>query len=255
MFNLSRHIFFVSCLLCSVVAFSQKEETVKDTVISITDVPQTEEQDTTPFDVAEKPTMVPIKNLPQRRVDSLKAEDDFWYANAEPEKKKLPEEKRSPKGLSLFQQQWFRDLLWVIILCSFIGVVLWYLASSNILIFRKKAKTILSGEEEEETTDDIFALNYEKEIVKAEQAGNFRLAVRLHYLQTLKQLAERALIDYRFGRTNSDYVLQLNQSTYYRDFFRLTRNFEYTWYGQFDLSAEAYKIMQGDFLNFKNGLR
>ena len=102
--------------------------------------------------------------------------------------------------------------------------------------------------------DDIFAIPYDREIQKAETAQNYRLAVRLWYLKTLKEMADRAVIDYRYGRTNHDYVASLYGGRYYSDFFRLTRNFEYTWYGQFPLSAEGYAGMQSDFVAFKNRL-
>ncbi|HET7898391.1 MAG TPA: hypothetical protein VFL47_11985, partial [Flavisolibacter sp.] len=68
-------------------------------------------------------------------------------------------------------------------------------------------------------------------------------------------LSDRRLIDYLHGRTNNDYVAQLSQSHYYRDFFRLTRNFEYTWYGQFIPSADVYSLLRSDFLTFQKNLR
>ena len=158
------------------------------------------------------------------------------------------------KSGSWFDQRWFRDLLWIIILCSFIGVVIWYLASSNISLFRKESKKITDDKIEEEFTDDIFTINYEKEIQKAVDGKNYRLAVRLWYLKTLKELSDRNIIDYRHERTNSEYVNSLFGKRYYSDFFRLTRNFEYTWYGQFNLSADAYEMMRADFSNFKSSL-
>lgn len=251
----SRHIFFLISVLCSFAVFSQQRQTVVDTVVSMNDVPVVEEKDTATFSLAERPALVAVRSLPAKRLDSLKSEDDFWYANAELKKEKLQAEKQTPREVSLFQRRWFRDLLWIIILCSFLAAVLWYLASSNILIFRRNAKKIIEEEALQDSTDDIFAVNYGKEIARAEQVGNFRLAVRLHYLESLKQLAEQELIDYRFGHTNSDYVAQLHASAYYRDFFRLTRNFEYTWYGQFEPSAGLYSMMQQDFSTFKNRLR
>ncbi|RYF78312.1 MAG: DUF4129 domain-containing protein, partial [Chitinophagaceae bacterium] len=153
-----------------------------------------------------------------------------------------------------FDQKWFQNLLWIIILCSFIAVVIWYLASSNIRLFSKQSKKIVEEGPEEEMTDDIFSIQYEKEIQKAEGAGNYRLAVRLWYLKTLREMADRNIIDYRHERTNNEYVNSLAGGRYYRDFFRLTRNFEYTWYGQFPLSSEGYNMMRRDFSSFKTTL-
>jgi hypothetical protein len=226
-------------------------ETMKDTVISVVEMPA-DNADTTRFEQIELLESIQSRAVSQHTLDSLRNDGDYWYANLAPPKKKA-EEPASNKR-KVFRQQWFRDLLWIVILGSFVGVVIWYLVSSNILIFRKKPKTIFTEEAEEINTDDIYSIRYDPEIAKAESAGNYRFAIRLWYLYQLKELSEMGLIDYRQGRTNHDYVMQLQKSTYGKDFSRLTRNFEYTWYGQFDLSSEAYKMLRNDFLQFKNAL-
>ena len=96
---------------------------------------------------------------------------------------------------------------------------------------------------------------YEREIKKAVDNKNYRLAIRLWYLLTLKESADRNIIDYRHEKTDSDYVNSLYGSSYYHNFFRLTRNFEYTWYGQFSISPETYNLLQADFSKFKNSLQ
>ena len=230
-----------------------RNEPAVDTLVTVTEVRVADNADTTRFDKLGQPAAVMVRPVSKRVLDSLLADEDYWYANVAPQKKKAEEPRTG--GDSLFRQRWFRDLLWFLILGSFIGVVIWYLISSNILLFRRKAKNIAAEEGEEVVTDDIFSFSYEKEIEKAVAARNYRLAVRLRYLQLLKLLSEKGRIDYRYGRTNHDYVLQLYKTPYYRDFSRLTRNFEYTWYGQFDLSAEAYEMMRHDFSTFQNALR
>jgi hypothetical protein len=189
------------------------------------------------------------KKLPQRKIDSLKSEDAYWYANIEQKKKKA--EKKA--GGSVFTQSWFNNLLWVVIVASFTGIVIWYLTSSNLKLFRKAPEKI-SEEDVGEIDEDIFSLNYETEISKAAEVANYRLAVRLLYLRTLKDLSQKGIIKYGHEKTNSDYLTGLWGTRYYQGFFRLTRNFEYTWYGGFPLSGEAYTLMQKDFTGFKNSL-
>ena len=55
-------------------------------------------------------------------------------------------------------------------------------------------------------------------------------------------------------RTNFDYLLQLGSTKYYNDFFRLTRNYEYSWYGQFPVSEEAYKVIKKEYERFDPGM-
>jgi hypothetical protein len=247
----ARYIVFLTALFYARAAGAQVES-MKDTVISIVEFPL-DESDTTRFAPIKKQEVIQMRSVSKHTLDSLLQDEDYWYANLAPPKKKTEEPQEEKK--SVFRQKWFRDLLWIVILGSFVGVVIWYLVSSNILIFRKKAKTINTDDAEEINTDDIFSIRFDTEIAKAEGAGNYRFAVRLWYLRLLKELSEKELIEYRQGRTNHDYVMQLRKRTYGNDFSLLTRNFEYTWYGQFDLSAEAYKLLRNDFVTFQNALR
>lgn len=253
MHNRSLYILLLLVFFWSGVRAQETEEVVLDTAVILAP-PEMEESNTGQFDSISLQKLAAVRTVPQVVVDSLKAADDFWYASLERKKKQVEEARDRGRQKNWFQQRWFRNLLWLIILGSFIGVVIWYLAASNIFIFRRSPKKINGDESEEEATDDIFSLHYDKDIAAAEEAGNYRLAVRLWYLRTLKELAERGLIDYRHGRTNQDYVSQLGNRSGYRDFFRLTRNFEYTWYGQFPLSGAAYDMMRDDFVMFKNSL-
>ena len=113
---------------------------------------------------------------------------------------------------------------------------------------------MLANEDDGIISDDIFEISYSKEINKAITSGNYRLAVRLMFLQLLKNLSERNIIEYTQDRTNFDYLLQLHQSSYYKDFFRLTRNYEFAWYGHFDINKEAFSSIKSDFETFNRRL-
>ena len=191
--------------------------------------------------------------LPDSLLAKMQQDDDFWYANAEIEEEKNPTDKISdyvPVG----QQQWVQTLLWLVIIGGFAAAIMWYLAGSNVGLFRKKNKALQNTGEEELVTEDIFAINYQKEIDKAEANGNFRLAIRLMFLRLLKRMAEKEIIQYKQDRTNLDYLLQLHPTGYYNNFFRITRNYEYTWYGKFEVGDEAYQIIRKDFKQFERQL-
>jgi len=244
---------FILSLFLFAALSSFAQESVTDTVeVGITNSPKS--AGASSFSVIKQKDLVDVRKLPQDKVDELKRSDDYWYANMQPKKKEEPKQEVQTGTKSIFDYAWFRNLLWIVILCSFIAVVIWYLASSNIGMFRKSSKKINDETEEDTLDEDIFNIQYGKEIEKAVSAKNYRLAVRLWYLQTLLELTDRNLIVYSNDRTNSDYVNKLFGGPYYRDFFRLTRNFEYTWYGGFTLSEEAYNLMHAEFLNFKNAL-
>ena len=195
-----------------------------------------------------------LRQLPDSLVKKMQADDDFWYANASIKKKK-PKEEEDRSYTPLGQRSWFKTLMWLIIIGGFAGFIIWFLAGNNAGLFRRQQKLINSNEDEEAMTQDIFAINYQKEIDKASEQGNYRLAVRLMFLRLLKELSEKNIIQYKQGLTNAEYLGQLSRTTYYPAFFRLTRNYEYSWYGLFDVSAEAYSIISKDFNSFSNQLR
>jgi hypothetical protein len=214
-----------------------------------------------------------LRRLPDTAIASLKRDAAFWYADSvfrnlkreieeqqqqsklrpqAPTRPSRPEvnEERSQKYESVSGTSWFQALLWVIVVGGFLAVVIMYLVNSNVQLFRKSSRRINADDEVEVDTEDIFAINYQKEIDKAAASKNYRLAIRLMFLRLLKNMAERNIIQYKQDRTNFDYLLQLSASKHYHDFFRITRNYEYSWYGKFDVSDEAYELIRRDFEQF-----
>lgn len=192
-----------------------------------------------------------VRALPDSLVRNIKSRSEYWYADTVPERQKPAAAKDTKK--KWFQQAWLGKLLWILLVVLFVGIVAWFLASSNINLFRKKP-TALKGDEVGITEEHLLHLSFDNEIEKAVRAQNFRLATRLWYLQTLKLLVDRDRLQFRPGKTNQDYVQQLYGTDLYRDFSKLTRNFEYTWYGRFELGEEAYTVLQKDFVHFKQQL-
>lgn len=199
-----------------------------------------------PFDKV----VIESRKVDDRTVNRLRNDDNFWYVNEAPKKEKpvQPQESALDK---LAKQKWFRNLLWVIIVSGFVAVLIWFIVSSDIQLFKRRSVAIEKHEEDDLVNQSIFDINYDQEINKAMASQNYRLAIRLLYLQTLKRLAEENIIQYKQERTNSDYVMQLYNTGYYKDFFRLTRHFEYAWYGQFPVAPTSFDIIKSDFSSFK----
>jgi hypothetical protein len=196
-----------------------------------------------------RPDSLQFRKLPDSLVKKLQQDDDFWYANYPFEKK---EEKK--RKIPFTQQPLFQIVLWLVIIGGFAAFVMIYLANSNAGLFRRSSKALSSGDEADADTGNIFEINYQREIDKAISNGNYRLAIRLMFLRLLKNLSDRRVIEYKQDRTNFDYLAQLHSTKYYTDFFRLTRNYEYSWYGQFDIEPEKFTIIKKDFENFDRNL-
>ncbi len=91
------------------------------------------------------------------------------------------------------------------------------------------------GVAESPFTDDLAA-----RLADAETRGDYRLAVRLGYLLTLRALADRDLIRWLPDKTNHQYLHELPAGPLRAQFAPLTRQFEVAWYGETRPTAAAY---------------
>ncbi len=187
---------------------------------------------------------------PRKIPDSVKkqtaADPAYWYANYEftkPEKRQ-----RKPAERSFFQSDLFDTVLWILIIGGFVTILILYL-NSNAGLFRKTSR--IQTAEETVETEDMFAIDYDRDIRNAETANDYRLATRLQFLRLLRKLADYNIIQYKADRTNLDYLMQLSNSTHYGDFFRLARHYEYTWYGQFEIDTNKYQQVRTEFADLE----
>jgi len=102
--------------------------------------------------------------------------------------------------------------------------------------------------------ENIHEISFDEEIQKAILSKNFRLAVRLLYLQTLKGLAEKGFIKWQANKTNAAYLNELNGSPYRQSFGDLTLQFEINWYGALPIEEEEFAVVADRFQFFKREL-
>jgi len=248
---LIKPLFFLLLFFCSNISMAQQF----DTVIAIVEPPEPDDEDTVYYDYISRDYLPTLqkRNINQATVSQLQQNEDFWYANKELRKKEKVPQKGANFWGELMQEKWVKTLLWILIIGAFVAIVTWYLASLNIRLLRKPSG-IIETHDVDKMPEDIFSIPYEKSIREAIQKNDFRLAVRLYYLQTLMHLSQKELIQFKQDKTNSQYLAQLYNTKFYKDFFSLTRNFEYTWYGQFPLTQNAFVLIQNDFETFKSRL-
>ena len=176
-------------------------------------------------------------------------------ADSKEDSKNQNKEKREKKKerTSFTAHPLFQTILWLIIVAGFVTFLILYLYNSNASLFRKSSA--IADEETDAEASDIFAINYQKEIDKAVGMSNYRLAVRLMFLRLLRNLSDRNIIQYKQDSTNFDYMMQLHPTGMHPDFSRLARNYEYSWYGQFEIDKEKYSIIKNEFENFERKLK
>ena len=92
------------------------------------------------------------------------------------------------------------------------------------------------------TPENIHEVDFSTRLAEAEAAGNWRLAVRLGYLQLLKTLSDSSYIHWQPDKTNHAYLAELPATgTWRADFREITRRFEFVWYGELALSGALYE--------------
>src|SRR5690606_32971103 len=175
-----------------------------------------------------------------------KNDDDFWYADG------VFIKRREGNDSGFRWAPIMKPIIWLVIIVGFVTFLVIFLSNSNTRLFRKTSK--ITDEEINPATSDIFNINYQAEINKAAGAGNYRFAVRLMFLRLLRELSDTGKIQYRQDGTNFDYMMQLHGTALYGDFPRLTRHYEYSWYGQFAIDTEKYGHIANDFENFRQRL-
>ncbi|MBN8858610.1 MAG: DUF4129 domain-containing protein [Sphingobacteriales bacterium] len=190
--------------------------------------------------------------VPDSVVQSLKKDGAFWYADKDMEKKedtgKLSRGDRIFIGLlRLLANPVFRQILWIIIIGGFAAAVIWFLVQNQMNIFGRGRKPLVIRKTETEATEDMLSANLEKAADDAAAKGDFRLAVRFRYLHLLKTFSQQELLQYRKDATNIDYLKQLYDRPYYKDFFKVTRHYEYAWYGGMPVSAQQYEFVTHAF--------
>jgi len=195
----------------------------------------------------------------------LKNEDDFWYVSAaEKLETRLKNDSKfrdslmnahnrelqNENDIALLHQHWFNTLLWILIIIIFSGAIIYFLTQQKISLLSRESAT--SKHETNEESEDIFHLSYTKLIQQAEKEKNYRIAIRLMFLQIIKLLSETNNIHYQPDYTNLHYLQQLHQTKFYNEFFKIMRSYEYVWYGKFDVSTENYNTIKEDFSKLQN---
>lgn len=112
-------------------------------------------------------------------------------------------------------------------------------------IFGKSAKKIIVSELTEE---DIHSLDFSTIITKAKKEKNYRLATRYYYLWLLKSFSDRTIIEWDIEKTNGDYINEISNAELKSEFQFLSYVYEYSWYGEFDLTQTDFEKTETAFL-------
>jgi hypothetical protein len=201
-------------------------------------------------------TNVAWRKFDEAQLEKFRKDKDFDYRDKEPTKAKetiswLEKWLRDLFDIELGREtnEVIYDIITIVLIVGALAALIWAFTSVQFRwIFSgkgAKASPVFTIEEE-----NIHEISFTNEIAAAEAAGNFRKAVRLHYLEMLKALSDHSLIAWETQKTNHDYARELRNTEYADDFSGLTYWFDYIWYGELPVDDGLYADIREKFRKF-----
>ncbi|MDT7829996.1 DUF4129 domain-containing protein [Pricia sp. S334] len=123
--------------------------------------------------------------------------------------------------------------------------------NARALIQAQKEKKSVTVSEDEHLikNEDLHQL-----VQKAVADKNYRLAIRYYYLLVLKVMGEKKLIVWELQKTNDDYIREIRKTEFQQRFRKITRLYDYIWYGDFPIDEPQYYRAEKDFSSLRNKL-
>jgi len=123
-------------------------------------------------------------------------------------------------------------------------------------IFKKKKKIPKTTSFDlEEVETNLATSDLDQFITKAENEGNYSLAIRLHYLAIIKELSRKKIIRYKKNKTNHVYVAKVNSTSFGEEFREATHAFERIWFGQNTFTQIDYQQVKPNFVKWIDSVK
>ncbi len=198
------------------------------------------------------------RSINKIELEKYRADSQFQYGR--------PQEAVSP---------WQRFIVWLLSILgrflyfttqTLIGKIVFYALLAGILLWvilkllNIDVKDLFYGKSAGSTIDfkiaeeNIHALDFDTLIENAVQNKKYRDAVRLTFLYSLRKLSDANMIHWLPGKTNDDYLKELNQHAVTPRLQELRYYFDYAWYGHFEINQQTYNEVQRTFQDLKSKL-
>ena len=137
---------------------------------------------------------------------------------------------------------WFEVFKWIFIIGGPAALIYWLFRNEwRRIFFHSRASSGLRGQFIDMEAD---LEHFDGRLQRALETQDYREAIRLYYVRALKELHESGALTYRIDKTNRDYLDELKGARGFKPFMTLTFYFEYAFYGNFPIRAEAFEQAQ-----------
>lgn len=140
----------------------------------------------------------------------------------------------------------FKDFIFwvaVVILVSILVYLIFKSGKRN----RYSRRTSLAGPAEWEEAWNLDSLTLETDLQDAVEGKQYRLAIRLLYLKSLKQLIDSERVKPSPEKTNRQYIEELEKAGLHGLFSHITGIYEMVWYGEATPDDHQYKQLAPAF--------
>ena len=200
-------------------------------------------------DVANDTLFSRFRPIPFDTIKQINSDKGFYYKNYFDSLLRATGQikRKEPKPINdSFFSLLFKLIIWIGAVGLFAFLVYKLFLSNSSLFARNKKNT--PGEKmkpEDENPEDPASL-----VDLAVREGNYRLAVRYLFLQTLKNLADKKYLQTGTEKTNYQYVNEIRKHSFANEFASLTLQYEYVWYGEYPLTYDMFEQVHAGFKNF-----
>ena len=161
----------------------------------------------------------------------------------------------TPRPSTPFQiGQGFATFMQVVAILLLIGLVGY---GAYVILKQPRAKKIASDGTEitlENVEHYIHETDLERFLREALANKDYNQAIRLYYLQMIKDLSLKNAIQWSREKTNRQYLREMRQHPLSIDFQRLTQTFERVWYGNSTLTANDYAALEPAYKSFLSSI-
>ncbi len=205
-------------------------------------------------------TRIEVRKFSQSEIDRLKADPDLNYAQPPTVAETLWQ--RLMRWLSwlffsIFDKATTTDLgrflMYLVAIVLTIVVIMMMLKVNAFRVFYSGADQGKQGYQV--FHENIHEMNFEKLIQEATEKNEYRLATRLIFLYALKILSDKHLIDFNAGKTNHDYVEELQSGEIKTGLNELSFYFDYAWYGNFAINEGQFQKVKNTFTFWKEKVK
>lgn len=254
-------LLIASALVCAAQDQGAVDSVVQEIVAGAADTTQVLEPEYTTLD-----TMLPaqeVRTFDEAALDALRSDPRYQY---EREVSQAPNAwdrfwemvrdwindllKRLEDATGLKFVAWFWDYIWFVVFL--IALVIVFITLRRRMFSKVFARAAANAGSVRTLHEDITADDLPEQLSAAERTGEWRRALRLHYLLVLRHLVDESRITWKPHYTDRDYHAQLKDAPERERFARLSFIFKWVWYGEAQVDRAQYERLIRGFVDFRS---